>query len=69
MVQVTIMTYFSVAMESEDGVTVAVKAFFKHLPQELQPQTPPPPSGLIEHLFDSVRRCLGSYGFSGCNDA
>ncbi|XP_038974355.1 sterol 3-beta-glucosyltransferase UGT80A2-like isoform X1 [Phoenix dactylifera] len=29
------------AMESEDGVTGAVRAFFKHLPQELPPQTPP----------------------------
>ncbi|XP_038979477.1 sterol 3-beta-glucosyltransferase UGT80A2-like isoform X2 [Phoenix dactylifera] len=49
----------SKAMESEDGVTGAVKAFFKHLPQVLRPQTPPPPSGFIEHLFESVRRCLG----------
>ncbi|XP_055813057.1 sterol 3-beta-glucosyltransferase UGT80A2-like [Solanum dulcamara] len=45
------------AMENEDGVTGAVKAFFKHLPRDKNEpdldQTPAPPS-----LF-SLRRCFG----------
>lgn len=43
------------AMENEDGVTGAVKAFFKHLPRNKNEpdQTPAPPS-----LF-SLRRCFG----------
>ncbi|KAG1362509.1 sterol 3-beta-glucosyltransferase UGT80A2 [Cocos nucifera] len=48
----------SKAMESEDGVTGAVKAFLKHLPQELPPQTPPT-SGFIDPLLGPVRRCFG----------
>ena len=44
------------AMESEDGVTGAVKAFFKHFPKktsnEEEPQSPP-------KFLGSVRKCLG----------
>ncbi|KAG8389107.1 hypothetical protein BUALT_Bualt02G0194900 [Buddleja alternifolia] len=43
------------AMENEDGVTGAVKAFFKHLPRKKQePETEPTPSN-----YFSVRRCFG----------
>ncbi|XP_017626236.1 sterol 3-beta-glucosyltransferase UGT80A2-like [Gossypium arboreum] len=44
------------AMENEDGVSGAVKAFFKHLPRkkpELEP-SPEPPSSLF-----SISRCFG----------
>ncbi|XP_034691016.1 sterol 3-beta-glucosyltransferase UGT80A2 isoform X1 [Vitis riparia] len=43
------------AMENEDGVTGAVKAFFKHLPQrKLEPELTPMPSSLW-----SISRCFG----------
>lgn len=43
------------AMENEDGVTGAVKAFFKHLPlKKPEPDTLPEPSS-----FFSLRRCFG----------
>ncbi|PIA36152.1 hypothetical protein AQUCO_03400218v1 [Aquilegia coerulea] len=48
------------AMESEDGVTGAVKAFFKHLPRKKPSSEPPPlPSGCLEPCFGSVKRCFG----------
>ncbi|XP_012085158.1 sterol 3-beta-glucosyltransferase UGT80A2 isoform X3 [Jatropha curcas] len=43
------------AMENEDGVTGAVKAFFKHLPKmKPEPEPSPEPSS-----FFSFRRCFG----------
>lgn len=43
------------AMENEDGVTGAVKAFFKHLPQrKFEPELTPMPSSLW-----SISRCFG----------
>ncbi|KAL1550342.1 sterol 3beta-glucosyltransferase [Salvia divinorum] len=43
------------AMENEDGVTGAVKAFFKHLPRKkLDPNPEPIPSNIF-----SIRRCFG----------
>ncbi|KAK4408203.1 Sterol 3-beta-glucosyltransferase UGT80A2 [Sesamum angolense] len=43
------------AMENEDGVTGAVKAFFKHLPRtKLDPDPEPTSSN-----FFSIRRCFG----------
>ncbi|RZB52186.1 Sterol 3-beta-glucosyltransferase UGT80A2 [Glycine soja] len=43
------------AMENEDGVTGAVKAFFKQLPQKKsESDADPQPTG-----FFSVRRCFG----------
>ncbi|KAF8388352.1 hypothetical protein HHK36_027018 [Tetracentron sinense] len=43
------------AMENEDGVTGAVKAFLKHLPRKKSQSEPEPaPSGL-----SSIRRCFG----------
>lgn len=43
------------AMENEDGVTGAVKAFFKHLPRKNpEPEPEPTPSKLF-----SIRRCFG----------
>ncbi|XP_020084149.1 sterol 3-beta-glucosyltransferase UGT80A2-like isoform X1 [Ananas comosus] len=47
------------AMESEDGVTGAVKAFLKHLPPKMPPQPPPAPSSFIDPLLAPVKRCLG----------
>lgn len=47
------------AMESEDGVDGAVKAFFKHLPRKkpgLEPEPEPVP--LPSSLF-SMSRCFG----------
>nr|WHU24140.1 steroidal glycosyltransferase [Anemarrhena asphodeloides] len=48
------------AMESEDGVTGAVKAFFKHLPKKAPTEEHPQetPSPLME-ILGPVRRCLG----------
>ncbi|KAL0461036.1 UNVERIFIED_CONTAM: Sterol 3-beta-glucosyltransferase UGT80A2 [Sesamum latifolium] len=43
------------AMENEDGVTGAVKAFFKHLPPTKLDPDPEPTSS---HFF-SIRRCFG----------
>lgn len=45
------------AMENEDGVTGAVKAFYKHFPRESlepKPEVSPRP-----HHFFSLRRCFG----------
>lgn len=45
------------AMEHEDGVTGAVKAFYKHFPRESlepKPEVSPRP-----HHFFSLRRCFG----------
>ncbi|XP_068663802.1 sterol 3-beta-glucosyltransferase UGT80A2-like isoform X1 [Aristolochia californica] len=48
------------AMESEDGVTGAVKAFLKQLPRKMpQPQPSPMPSGLFEPCLGSVKICFG----------
>nr|WIL59758.1 UDP-glucosyltransferase 80A40 [Paris polyphylla] len=47
------------AIESEDGVTGAVKAFFKHLPPKGQEDTPGPPSTAVDSWFYPVRRCFG----------
>ncbi|RWR96104.1 sterol 3-beta-glucosyltransferase UGT80A2-like protein isoform X1 [Cinnamomum micranthum f. kanehirae] len=48
------------AMETEDGVTGAVKAFFKHLPPRNPPTQPSPvPTGFFEPCFGSVRKCFG----------
>ncbi|PSR89705.1 Sterol 3-beta-glucosyltransferase [Actinidia chinensis var. chinensis] len=49
------------AMENEDGVTGAVKAFFKHLPRkkcepELEPETDLAP---VSSNFLSIRKCFG----------
>ncbi|KAL3828123.1 hypothetical protein ACJIZ3_016925 [Penstemon smallii] len=44
------------AMENEDGVEGAVKAFFKQLPRKSEPDPDPTPSP--SKLF-SVRRCFG----------
>ncbi|KAL3358996.1 hypothetical protein AABB24_015860 [Solanum stoloniferum] len=44
------------AMENEDGVTGAVKAFFKHLPRNNEPDLDETPAR--RSLF-SLRRCLG----------
>lgn len=56
------------AMETEDGVAGAVKAFFKHLPRKTPPseESPPaePTSPLME-LIGPVRRCLGC-SWSSC---
>ncbi|XP_057483961.1 sterol 3-beta-glucosyltransferase UGT80A2-like [Actinidia eriantha] len=51
------------AMETEDGVTGAVKAFFKHLPRkkcepELEPETAPAPAPVSSN-FLSIRKCFG----------
>ncbi|KAK1309343.1 Sterol 3-beta-glucosyltransferase UGT80A2 [Acorus calamus] len=47
------------AMATEDGVTGAVKAFFKHLPPKMpEPETPQDP-GLLGHCFGPVGKCLG----------
>lgn len=49
------------AMESEDGVEGAVKAFFKHFPRNAPageiPEEEPP--GFMEELLTPVRKCLG----------
>lgn len=48
------------AMKTEDGVTGAVKAFFKHLPPRNPPTQPSPvPTGFFEPCFGSVRKCFG----------
>lgn len=44
------------AMEDEDGVTGAVKAFFKHLPRK---KLEPDPAEPTPSNFFSVRRCFG----------
>ncbi|XP_014751613.1 sterol 3-beta-glucosyltransferase UGT80A2 isoform X2 [Brachypodium distachyon] len=46
------------AMESEDGVTGAVRAFLKHLPSRTEQNSPRPPSGFLEFL-GPVGKCLG----------
>ncbi|KAK9140710.1 hypothetical protein Scep_010391 [Stephania cephalantha] len=48
------------AMETEDGVAGAVKAFFKHLPRKKPyPEPSPVPSGFIGPCMGSVKRCFG----------
>ncbi|MCL7026642.1 hypothetical protein MKW94_016714 [Papaver nudicaule] len=48
------------AMQAEDGVTGAVKAFFKQLPrQKPQPDQSPLPSGFLEPCLGSVKKCFG----------
>lgn len=48
------------AMENEDGVAGAVKAFFKHLPRKAHSsEKPPVPSGFLEPCMGSVKRCFG----------
>uniref|UniRef100_A0A453A8H1 sterol 3beta-glucosyltransferase n=3 Tax=Triticinae TaxID=1648030 RepID=A0A453A8H1_AEGTS len=46
------------AMESEDGVTGAVRAFLKHLPCKTDENSPPPTHGFLEFL-GPVSKCLG----------
>lgn len=46
-------------METEDGVTGAVKAFFKHLPSQLPSRHSPPPSSSVDPFLGPFRRCLG----------
>jgi sterol 3beta-glucosyltransferase len=48
------------AMESEDGVTGAVRAFLKHLPSSKADENSPPPTppGFLEFL-GPVSKCLG----------
>lgn len=46
------------AMESEDGVTGAVRAFLKHLPCKKDENSPPPTHGFLEFL-GPVSKCLG----------
>ncbi|XP_077252588.1 UDP-Glycosyltransferase superfamily protein isoform X2 [Tasmannia lanceolata] len=49
------------AMESEDGVTGAVKAFLKHLPRknpQTQPPPVPPPPGFFEPCPRFLKKCL-----------
>lgn len=43
------------AMENEDGVTGAVKAFFKHLPRR-RPEPEPEP---VSSGFFSISKCFG----------
>ena len=45
------------AMENEDGVTGAVKAFFKHLPPP--PRKPEPEPEPVSSSFFSIRKCFG----------
>ena len=45
----------SKAMENEDGVTGAVKAFFKHLPKK---KTDPDSAPVASSTF-SISRCFG----------
>ncbi|GLU07871.1 hypothetical protein SLE2022_248100 [Rubroshorea leprosula] len=48
------------AMEKEDGVSGAVKAFFKHLPRKHLPHKNPEPEPSPEPSpFFSIRRCFG----------
>ncbi|WOL06187.1 sterol 3-beta-glucosyltransferase UGT80A2-like [Canna indica] len=47
------------AMETEDGVSGAVRAFLKHLPQKVPPQVATEASSFIDPLFAPVRRCFG----------
>ncbi|XP_042477910.1 sterol 3-beta-glucosyltransferase UGT80A2-like isoform X1 [Macadamia integrifolia] len=48
------------AMETEDGVEGAVKAFFRHLPpKKVEPEPSPTPPGFFEQSVSSVRRCFG----------
>ncbi|KAG2564775.1 hypothetical protein PVAP13_7NG105367 [Panicum virgatum] len=46
------------AMESEDGVTGAVRAFLRHLPSKTEEQSPPQSSSFLEFL-GPVSKCLG----------
>ncbi|PAN36987.1 hypothetical protein PAHAL_7G022700 [Panicum hallii] len=46
------------AMESEDGVTGAVRAFLRHLPSKTEDQSPPQSSSFLEFL-GPVSKCLG----------
>lgn len=45
------------AMENEDGVTGAVKAFFKHLPFK-KPEPEPEPEPVTSSFF-SLSKCFG----------
>ncbi|KAJ8513776.1 hypothetical protein OPV22_004210 [Ensete ventricosum] len=47
------------AMETEDGVSGAVKAFLKHLPPKLSSLDTPESSAFIDPLLAPVRRCFG----------
>ncbi|RWV91446.1 hypothetical protein BHE74_00023282 [Ensete ventricosum] len=47
------------AMETEDGVSGAVKAFLKHLPPKISPQVTPEPSSFMDFLVAPMRRCFG----------
>ncbi|OEL32804.1 Sterol 3-beta-glucosyltransferase UGT80A2 [Dichanthelium oligosanthes] len=46
------------AMESEDGVSGAVRAFLRHLPSKTEEQSPPQSSSFLEFL-GPVSKCLG----------
>ncbi|XP_065038951.1 sterol 3-beta-glucosyltransferase UGT80A2-like isoform X3 [Musa acuminata AAA Group] len=43
------------AMETEDGVSGAVKAFLKHLPPKISPQVTPEPSSFVDFLVAPIR--------------
>lgn len=48
------------AMENEDGVSGAVKAFHKHLPKKMPPPLPPPTDySLIDSFFKGVGKVFG----------
>ncbi|ONM18955.1 Sterol 3-beta-glucosyltransferase UGT80A2 [Zea mays] len=47
------------AMESEDGVTGAVRAFLRHLPSKTEEPSPPQPSGFLEFFLGPLSKCLG----------
>ncbi|KAG6476552.1 hypothetical protein ZIOFF_065794 [Zingiber officinale] len=47
------------AMETEDGVSGAVKAFLKHLPKKKSPQAAVEAPGIFGPLLGPFRRCFG----------
>ncbi|CAL9752428.1 unnamed protein product [Musa acuminata subsp. burmannicoides] len=54
------------AMETEDGVSGAVKAFLKHLPPKISPQVTPEPSSFVDFLVAPIRRCFFSPQVTFC---
>lgn len=47
------------AMETEDGVSGAVRAFLKHLPKKKSLQAATEAPGLYSSLLGPLRRCFG----------
>lgn len=47
------------AMESEDGVTGAVKAFLKHLPKTPLETAPDQSPNFLDPVLQPVKRCFG----------